>query len=152
MRGILCIGCLLTMSVVVTAVPAYSSTLVSTQNANSIRVQTIDPTTGQVLKNVGVPSGAVHPWDIASDLSAADNKIWAVTEDPFGTSGFELIGIDAHHAVIVSRISLNPQRELLTLAIDPTDGSFYGTTTTELFRIDRQPAPLAGRSYQSNGQ
>ena len=41
------------------------------------------------------------------------------------------------HALIISRMPLNPQRQLLTLAIDHTDSSFYGTTNTELFRIDR---------------
>jgi hypothetical protein len=113
---------------------------VATQNVlGGIKLQTIDPETGRVNQNLDVPSGIASPTDMASDIAAGNNKIWVVTAD-FDNS---LIEIDVTRAAIASRVSLPPQRAINTLAIDPSDGSFYGTTTNELVRINRETGAIS---------
>jgi hypothetical protein len=141
MRSMFCIGRLWIL-LLLPAVPVHASPLVSTLDANSFSLATIDPASGQVLSRTGVPIAA-HPSDIASDLSKADGRIWAVTDDAFGAAGFELICVDLLNVAVVSRVPLNPQRKLVTLAIDPTDGAFYGTTTSELYRINPSTGALS---------
>ena len=90
----------------------------------------------------GAPSPAVQiatPQTAASDDFASDplrqpNLIWLVR---WNINGSRLVAFDPFEEQLVANVLLDSPSRMHSLAIDPTNGSFYGASATDLYVINK---------------
>ncbi|MEM7312720.1 MAG: hypothetical protein AAF497_06180 [Planctomycetota bacterium] len=134
MRTMVCLSILIVGLLSVSNSEAYE--LFATQRTTTLSLSHIDQATG-ASTHIGTVADT-RPLDLAS-LPESEPYVWAVTTQ-FTDNSFELIGFDPLSATLASRVSIQSDDPILTLAIDPADGTFFGTTETSLVELD----PLTG--------
>ncbi|HEY3391780.1 MAG TPA: hypothetical protein VGK58_03680 [Lacipirellulaceae bacterium] len=102
----------------------------------SLSVGQIDPITGRVLAYRTIPGEMSRSGvrDFASDPLRNPSVVWSLSStDPYGDG---LLSFDPHRGLVLSNVPLDESLELQGLAIDPTTGHFYATSSDSLYRID----------------
>ena len=72
--------------------------------------------------------------DFASDPLRQPNLIWLVR---WNINGSRLVAFDPFAEQLVANVLLDSPSPMHSLAIDPTNGSFYGATATDLYVINK---------------
>jgi hypothetical protein len=118
------------------ATPLFASQLwgVVLGNSTSVVLHPIDPATGMVgqTKSIGMGLNFANVDDLASDPARQPSVVWVIRSS---LAGNELIAVDPFQEQLLSVTLLNAPAPIVSLAIDPTDGVFYGATTGALYRI-----------------
>jgi hypothetical protein len=89
---------------------------------------------GEITRvSTGLPSFGM--FDLAAHAAIHGRSVWVVRG-----SGDEndLVAVDPYRQDLLSRVTLNAPEPIVTLAIDPTTGEFYGTSDTALYRISSE--------------
>jgi hypothetical protein len=96
----------------------------------------IDRTTGGILSTFRISGSESRAGvlDFASDPIHASSVIWSLHNTM--PNGYELLSYDPYAQSVLSRVHLDNSLELQALAIDPTTGVFYSTSTTALYRLN----------------
>ena len=101
----------------------------------AIEVVPIDVNTGVTSPAVpiAIPQAAGSD-DFASDPLRQPNLIWLVR---WNINGSRLVALDPFAEQVVANVLLDSPSRMHSLAIDPTNGSFYGATATDLYVINK---------------
>jgi hypothetical protein len=81
----------------------------------------------------GVP--AIRTVDAAAHPTAERNRLWVLGLGT-STARSDLVAVNPRRELLLSRVELIAPEPIVTLAIDPTDGGFCGTSEEALYRID----------------
>jgi hypothetical protein len=118
------------------ATPLFASQLwgVTVGNSTSINLHPIESATGVVLatKSIGANLTFANVDDLASDPARQPSVVWAIRSS---IAGNELIAVNPFQGQLLSLTVLNAPTPILSIAIDPTDGAFYGASSNFLYRI-----------------
>jgi hypothetical protein len=101
-----------------------------------LQVSEIDSATGNVLSSDLIPGSGSRAGvlDFASDPLRHASIVWSLhNTKPYG---YELLKFDPHRRQLLSSVTLDPLLELEGLAIDPTTGIFYASSSTALYQLN----------------
>lgn len=119
----------------------------------SIALRPIDAATGAfgAETTIGADLSRAAIYDLADDPARQPSVVWALRGSASGT---ELVAVDPFRRQLLSLIAVSAPAPILSLAIDPTDGAFYGASSSALYRIapDTGAAALVGISASPVGK
>jgi hypothetical protein len=136
-QGLIFRGCfllVLVLLVVPVRVDAAQLWAIDSGSRASIDPIPIDLATGAPGARINVPTPTAHSGDdLASAPSREPNRLWAVR---WNVNGSRLQSFNPFSAKLITNVLVDAPARVFGLAIDPADGTVYGNTDTNLYKIN----------------